>query len=384
MTALACPKPEDSPPRLALRAAAVALTAAALVWLVLQGGQQAFTPVPVHPLTLAGEHYRVDDRMLTWLRHYSELQFADGEIAARELVAAELATRLDEVFARVNRRIPEFADWYYSLTGEYSRIAMGALAWANLAEPGYVAAQAAAILFPDESWSAELGWLEHETTARLLAHQQAVRDGWLAGLRDRLAAHRVPPPLPAAATGGESSRETLRIDRLLAQIAASERASFESRITLSTLAAGGAAAGPALWRAAGARNPAAAGRAAARSAGRGASRAGSAAAGGSALCAPAGAAALGCGLVAGAAAWLATDWLLLRVDEHLNRDELTASLETGLAALRAQLEQELLAGYDIALTRHYQGVREEIHAGFVPARAGSTRRPVGESLREPR
>jgi hypothetical protein len=355
-----------------------------LVWLATDREQLRHTPAAVHPLTLAGEHYRVDDGMLSWLLRYTELQFTDGEIAARELVAADLSQRLDGIFARVDQRIPAFADWYYSLAGEYSRLAMGALAWVNLSEPGYVAAQAATMLFPDEAWAADLGWLEHETTAQLLAHQQQVRKGWLAGLTDRLAPHRVPPPLPGAAASVPSGAEPLHIDRLLAQMAEREREALQTRVTLSTLAAGGAAAGPALWRAAGARNPAAAGRAAARTAGRGASRAGSAAAGGTAICAPAGAAAVGCGLVAGAAAWLATDWLLLRLDEHLNRDELVESLQSGLAALRDQIERELIAGYDQALERHYSQVREEIRDGFVPARAGARAALVGDPARQPR
>jgi hypothetical protein len=388
MTALAATELQDSPVRLLLRGAAVLLTAGALVWLAADREQLRHTPAAVHPLTLAGEHYRVDDRLLASLLRYSEIQFTDGEVAAREVVAAELAQRLDDIFARVHRRVPEFADWYYSLAGEYSRIAMGALAWANLTEPGYVAAHAATMLFPDEAWAADLGWLEYETAARLRAHQQQIREGWLAGLTERLAAHRVPSPLPTAAASEQTDSAPVRIDQLLAQLTEREREALETRVAISTLAGGGAAAGTALWRAAGARNPAAAGRAAARTAGRGASRAGTAAASSTALCAPAGAAAIGCGVIAGAATWLAVDWLLLRVDEQLNREELVASLESGLAALRAEIEQELIAGYDRALAGHYSAVREEIRGSFVPARAGRSQdsgsASVGDPHREPR
>jgi hypothetical protein len=87
-------------------------------------------------------------------------------------------------------------------------------------------------------------------------------------------------------------------------------------------------------------------------------------------CAPAGPYALGCAVVAGAAAWLATDWALLRIDEAMNREALLAAMEAGVHELRVAMQEEMLAAYDAAAAEFRAGVEEEIALTFRPARAG--------------
>ena len=356
--------------RLAPQAFLVLLAAAALLWSVANVAPRGWQP-PEVTLTVAGQLYRVSPDEIRWLQELSALHFTAGEQAAREIVSTEIRVQLDRIFAHARERLPAFADWYYSLRGEYSRAAMTALSWANLAEPGYVANQAAAMLLPEDVWTADLEGLERDTAERLRAHQAQVREGWLTALTQRLSAHRVPAPLPIASA---SSARGLMLDDLLHDVVARERTALNARLSLSTVAAGGAAAaGPALWRTAAARASTAGGRAAAaRAAARGASRAAPAATGAAAICSPAGPAAFGCALFAGAAVWLATDWALLRVDEHLNRDELVSALEAGLTALREQIEHDLLDAYEALVARHYDAVGQAIDRGFIPARAGET------------
>ncbi|MBN1238402.1 MAG: hypothetical protein JXB36_07860 [Gammaproteobacteria bacterium] len=370
MTATAA-KPEA--PRVrggaAVAYAAVALLAAgALAWLIPNVPQRSWPPPAATPVVVQGEHYRVPPQELRWLETFSTLHFSEGEAGARAVAAAEIDAQLDRVFDGVSLRLPEFVDWYYSLSGEYSRAAMAALAYANLAEPGYVANRAAATLLPDEVWAEGFSELERRAAERLAAHGTRVRADWIAGVTRRLARHRVPAPLPAP-QAAEIRR--VRLDAMLEHIAERERDSLGTRLSISTAAAGAVAAGPLLWRAA-ARTTAAGGRAvAARAAARGAARAGTAAAGGAAICSPGGPAAVGCAVVAGAAAWLGTDWALLRVDEQLHRDELEAALEASVAALREQIEADLLSAYDSAIADHYGDVREDIDRAFVPATAGA-------------
>src|SRR5690606_16520573 len=141
-----------------------------------------------------------------------------------------------------------------------------------------------------------------------------------------------------------------------------------SRVSISTGAAAvGAVAAPALARAAAVRG----GRAAAsRAAARGASRIGTAALGGAAVCAPGGPAAAACAVLAGAGAWLATDWALLRLDERLHRAELERSFGEALIDLRAEVDRELTAAFDAAIEAHYADAEVEIRRTFVPAHAG--------------
>jgi hypothetical protein len=295
------------------------------------------------------------------------MHFTAGAEAARELAAAEIAARLDPAFGRAQERLPEFLDWYYSLSGEYSRLAMAALSVAQLAEPDYIAKRAGEMLLPEQAWESDLAALQSAAEERLAAHDGAVRAEWLAQITRKLAPHRIPAPL----AGSEAARPALQLETLLGKLAEREQSAFQTRVSVSALAAAGAAAGPAVWSAAAARRAAAGGRAvAARAGGRVAARAGSAAAGGAAICAPTGPGALACGLVAGAAVWLGSDWALLRVDEHFNRDELHAALDTGLTELRLQIESTLLDAYDELIAAHYGAVQNEIRDGFVPAEAG--------------
>lgn len=359
-----------------VQASVVLLAASALAWLVTQVPQQAWEPAPEVPVEVAGEHYRIAPQELRWLETFSTLHFSEGRDGAIAAVETEIDAHLDRLFADVGSRVPEFLDWYYSLRGEYTRTAMAALEYANLAEPGYVAGQAAAMLLPDDVWAASFDTLETRATATLREHSGDVRQDWIGAVTRRLSAHRVPAPLDAAADA-DAGFAALRLDPLLQRIDERERDALETRLALSTLAAGGAAAGPALWRAVAARSSAMAGRAAAaRTAGRAAARAGTAAAGGAAICSAGGPAAIGCAVIAGAAAWLGTDLALLRVDEHFNRDDLESALAAGLAALREQVEQDLSAAYEGLIDRHYGAVQDEIRRGFVPAHAGEAPAPA--------
>src|SRR5690606_41780698 len=135
--------------------------------------------------------------------------------------------------------------------------------------------------------------------------------------------------------------------------AARDGAALNMRWSIGAAAAAGGAAVPALARAAAVRS----GRAAAsRAAARGASRIGAAAAGGAAVCAAGGPAAAACALLAGAGAWLVTDWALLRIDEEMHREKLERSFGDALANLRAEIERELLASFDAAIASHSAAV----------------------------
>ena len=324
-------------------------------------------------IVLDGNHYRAGPEELGWLAAFTALHFDRGDEAARALVADEIDAKLDALFAETEGRLPEFFDWYYSLRGEYSRIAMAALEAASLAEPGYVAERAAAMLLPEETWTAYLAALEHDAVERLGAHYADVRAAWRGRIEEKLADHRVPAPLDA----DTAATPTLVLDDFLAETIEREVEALHARVSVGAAAAGvGAAAAPALGRAAAVRG----GRAvAARTAARGASRIGAAAVSGAAVCAPGGPAAAACAVLAGAGAWLITDWALLRVDEELHREELERSFQQALSGLRAEIERELLAAFDTSIAARSAAVAGEIERSFIPARAGR----AGESTSEP-
>ncbi|MFU8896222.1 MAG: hypothetical protein ACNA8J_07520 [Gammaproteobacteria bacterium] len=347
------------------------VAAGALGWLALAQPQHAWSPPPRLEVQLGDDYYRLDPARAAWIAAFAQRHFSAGHAAGRARLEAGLDAGLERMFDDVIDRLPEFGDWYYSLGGEYTRLSMAALARLGLAEDNFVAARAADILFPAEAWEGALGELAHELSADLRSHQEYVRAGWLAGLTQRLGPYRVPAPVAA---GDRGPLAAVPIDDFGTQLLLRERELLETRIALSTLAAGGVAAGTA-WRGAAARTAAGSGRAAAgRGVGRGAARAGAAAGGGMTACAPAGPYALGCAVVAGAVAWLATDWALLRIDEAMNREALLAAMAAGVHELRLAMRQEVLAAYDAVTAEYHAGVEDEIANTFRPVHAGS--RPV--------
>src|SRR5690606_23709407 len=299
--------PFERPSRSWAAGLAVVAAAAGLLSLV-----RTVAPVDWHApeteIVLGGIHYRAGADDLGWLETFTAQHFAAGGEAARALVVDEIDAKLDGLFDEAHARLPEFLDWYYSLRGEYSRIAMAALEAADLSEPGYLAARAAATLFPEQTWASRLAALERDAADRLAAHYAGVREAWRGEVERRLAPRRVPAPLAA-----DAARPRLVLDDFLAETVQRERQAFGTRMSFGAAAAGvGAVAAPALARAAAVRGGRAA---AARTAARGASRVGAAAASGAAVCAPGGPVAAACAVLAGAGAWLVTDWALLRLDE---------------------------------------------------------------------
>lgn len=371
MTALALEP--DRPDRRGIRPGFLALlwlvAAAGLLALAATQTQRSWTPPPRTAVVLEGEHYRLEAAQLDWLKAFSQLHFSEGRDAARGLLADELGAGLDDIFGDVRARLPQFADWYYSLGGEYSRLGMAALARLSLADGDFVAGKATSMLFPDKEWERALGELDLRMSGTLQAHQLRLGADWLAQVSNRLAPYRVPAPLESARSADWSA--PLRLDGFIGRWLAEEQEDFQSRVRLSTAAGGGAAAGVVLWRRAAARAAAASGRAvAARSTGRVAARAGTAASGGLAVCAATGPAAAGCALLAGAAAWLATDWALLRIEEARNRDELLAALEAGLDQFQAQMQADVLAAYDAVTREQEERAGAVITRAFSPAQAG--------------
>lgn len=361
------PAPTASEP-LWLLASVVVL--AILAGLVSSTAQRDWTPAPQVSVQLGTEHYRVDAAGAESLEAFSRHYFSTGTAAARTALQDELNASVARAFDEVRGRLPEFADWYYSLGGEYSRLSMAALARLELAEDGYVARRVAEILFPEAEWEAALARLSADATAGLQAQGDALREGWLAELARRLEPDRVPAPLNEDST---TPAVAFRPAAFAAALQAQEEEIFAARLGLSTVAAGGVAARVA-WQSAAARRAAVAGRAASgRIAGRGLGRAGTAASGGLAACGAAGPYALGCAVVAGALAWLATDWALLRVDEALHRETLLAALEHGLAEVEQQVQAAMLAAHEEATAAYRKHVDEEIAVTFEPLRAGVVR-----------
>ena len=94
------------------------------------------------------------------------------------------------------------------------------------------------------------------------------------------------------------------------------------------------------------------------------------AAGAAALCSPGGPAAALCGIVAGAAAWLAVDKALVEIDEVRLRDQMRAEILEVLEEQRPALALALKARHAALIDAGAAQIQASLERVFVPARDG--------------
>ncbi len=369
--------PPDSPPdrraeRLRLgtlvRLLVLAIALGLLLALVLDPrvGQRLLAPEPGYDLVLQGAPVRVPPEAAERLGRHSAWQAERGREHATAVLHAVLAAELDALFDEFHGRLPAYADWYFSLTGEYARLSMLLLQRTGLSEGDYLADRAATLIFGNVPLGAQIGAIEARLQSEFRTEAAELQAAWLAQLL------RLTTTAQPVATD-RAPRATLTLDDLAAEFSGHGRSEFLTRISATSVGAGGLAAAPILTRLAAGSAGALSGRAAAR----GVSRAG--AAGASALgCAATGPAVLGCALVVGGAAWVATDWALLNADEWRNRDALINEWDAHLQQLRTEFEDTLRAHYEPAIAAWHAGLQLEVERSFSPLQA--IKRTEGERL----
>lgn len=67
---------------------------------------------------------------------------------------------------------------------------------------------------------------------------------------------------------------------------------------------------------------------------------------------------------------MASDWVLVKLDEGRHRDDLLAALEAGLEQLQAQMFEDVLTAYDAVARDQEERAAAVISREFRPARAG--------------
>ncbi|MEO0821472.1 MAG: hypothetical protein AAF074_13720 [Pseudomonadota bacterium] len=297
-----------------------------------------------------------------------EARHAAGRAAALAEGGVAVTAAVTAAHARAEAGIEPFLDWYFSLAGDYTRLfallagGMDEETAATFARYAFEESGASAVLSDGLAGAAAAAEARLRATAAAMETLRAER---LAGAPclTRAGAVAMLPALPAdfgpvalpagpvagAAVGGAAL--------MLARWPAQRAAALAAGRSVSARVAGSA----------GRRVAAAAGRSALKRGGAGLAAAGTATLG----CAPGGAWAVACGLAAGAATWIAADYAVIRLQEHLFRDEMRAELEAELARWRAEA---------LGKARRAQGAyAEALSAAYAP---GTRFSPARDVLRE--
>ncbi len=343
-------------------------------------------------LVLHGESRRLSpDAVRAMAPHLARRAAArQASLRARlERLAREGAAR---AFAPAAAKVPRFADWYYSLQGEYTRYAKAI--GGDLG--GYLAGRFEAMVMGPADLEGRLNRLNAELNAEL-AQGLAAGFADLSAELDRLSGiHAQSAPVAAERT---EVRGRLDLDDWLAERMAvdadelgREAAAALAAVGVGTVVAkglGAVVAKKVVAQVAGGKGFQVAVALLAQAGAKGAVKGGgvlAAGAGGAAVCSPSGPVAVVCGAVAAAVTWLAVDKAFIEVDEALHREQFEAELRAALAAEERRLIEHLVQAYDRLVTDRYAALANDFlrlrpapgvgRETFVPAEAG---RPGGAS-----
>lgn len=312
---------------------------------------------------------RVQAGELTALRRDLGGEIEQARAARQDRASREVDQLLEATFGEAEKGVETYLDWYFSLVGEYSRLA----AWAGGLASDRVQARMASKLEERLFGDAGIGKRLAEGNERIAEGTRVAMASRAAHIATRLEADASLKPCWADALQRPAIPHIER-DVLRASVAAS----------------GGIAAGVAMRAAlAGRLSRAAATRLASASAFRGAAgvatkqpvrRAGALviSAAGTALgaCAPGGPLAVFCSIAAGAAAWVTIDKVMIEIDELRFREQMREEILGALRAQKEELAAEMRAAHAAYLDALAQGLAGSVDAVFVPARDGRALRPA--------
>ena len=290
----------------------------------------------------------------------------DGEVTiarrqALQVVDDEVEQGLEVLFADIEAGVDHYLDWYFTVLGEYQRLA--AVFTADVAET--MRKQLEQHLFADSDFDAQLENLDHElerlTTARFaqlapqLRHELANAScniGKLTLLPLSELDHDTLRASLAASSGVGAGIVTSKL--LASKTTAAVVGKVAAKKTFQT---GAALATKTLAK-------------------KGSSTLLSAGAG-TVLCAPTGPLAILCGVTAGLITWFTVDKALVELDEALNREEMRAEILAVLEEQQALLGEQLTQKHDARIDLISRHVNAVVQKTFIPASEGM-RREAGD------
>lgn len=237
---------------------------------------------------------------------------------ARDVVTVDISPALDKAYEPAYAAITEYADFHYSLRGQY--IELTALAAGSFAEK-----------LNDRL----LDGLEQRIDKVMQLADQQYADAYRDILQTEIAS--LMPPESSSQALGDATQALLQ--------------DAQTRVVASPLvsAASAAAVGGSLKAASSAAGKKVAAQVAAKTFAKNATKAGATAAGvgtSTLICAWAGPYAVLCGVAGGVAAWIAFDGAIVNIDEYINREDFEDALRTMLdedKAARQRFIEQMLA-----------------------------------------
>lgn len=342
------------------------LLGGALLWLAIDQRETLhglWRGEPTLVVELGGLYHRMPAADALALEKVSQEQLSASQPRLQRDMTQLVEEELDRIFTDIHAQVPTFADWYFSLSGEYSRMTFWLLDRAGMVDRDVVLERLQQQLFDDTEYAARLQRLNRAGAMAMKSHQQQLRGDWIEQVMERVSGRALAP---------ESISQTdfrLSLEEVLPALDQRSGPDFESRLAVSATAASGAGATAVTMRLLGRRALGAAGGSLRmRGLTRGAARAGAATGAGTMVCSPSVVGAPLCGALAFGLTWAVTDWGLLQFDAWRNRDMVEAELHASITALREDLEAQLLAHWEFVVEQQHAEMRQSVERTFIPAR----------------
>jgi len=258
------------------------------------------------------------------------LKLSDALAVERQGAIDDVDSGIDQglkhIFTDIETGVENYLDWYFTVIGEYQRLAAVFSEDVTAAMSGKLGEY----LFEQSDYETRLGSLNDDV--------------------ERLSAERFANLVPSLATeldnapcaiGRVDLAALVELDRdmVVGKVAAKKSFHTGAAVVSKTLAKKGAST--------------------ALSAGLG-----------TILCAPAGPAAILCGVAAGLATWLAVDKALIELDESLNREEMRADILEVLAEQQALLNTQLKQEHYLRVDRFAARMNDTLQRTFIPYNDG--------------
>ena len=348
--------------------------------LISVGKQFAGREIPEHSLLrviIDGKTYHVPEHAQAELVSRTRQIIQNQQTQVTRQIQQHIDQLLDDAFAPVHERIPEFADWYYSLTAEY-------LLYANAIGGnivGYLQDQLMLRVFKPARLEQLIDDLPASVNNSLRQSLGKSRLAVIGQLQSVTAAHSIQEQPELTDISGQLNLDSLvniepdlnqkAINRQLISVVAATGmgvtvgkglGALMVKKTLTKITAGKSflAAGGLLAKLAG------------KSALKGGGTLGAAATG-MAICSPTGPGALLCGAVAGLVAWVAVDAAVINLDEMLNREAFEADMHHVVSEQQEKLSRAYSDAYSALLTNHFSKLQQAGYpalnppATFIPA-----------------
>ncbi|WP_456379429.1 hypothetical protein [Thiolapillus sp.] len=273
-------------------------------------------------------------------------------------------------FAPVHGQVSAFADWYYSLTGEYMRYAHAV--GGDMAE--YLEQRLKETVFLPAALDVNLDTMLANLNAGLLHGMQRAEGKLAAQLQSLVTASSWPTGSGEIVIGDSLNLDQLFSSNLQPSAADINRQVFATLAATGTGAAiakgmGAAVAKKTVAEIVSTKSFHAASTLLAKLAAKSAAKGGGALAGagaGALLCSPTGPGALVCGAIGGLVAWVAIDKAVIELDEVLNRKVFEDDIHAAISAQQEQLKESLWLAYAKVVEESFLPLKKNAQVLAVP------------------